>query len=183
MTTVLGIVGCSDKKYDPENWGKAHPDYDEGDEVDTLPLQYLYKSGYSTVKNRYGKTVPGDYRILSAGVGLADPNKPMEDSYDRTLHNMTDEEIQEWVDEVEPTLREWIDSNAKGDDVVVHTILGSDYLAAIKPILEDLPVEVVNIFEGTGGNGEQMQLMNWLVDQYRETGEADVEEGRETLGI
>lgn len=174
MTTRLSIVGCSQSKHDPDEWGKAHPDHEEGDDVDTLPLRYLYKRSYWVVKHDYAKAVPDDWRVLSAGLGLAHPDRVMEESYDKTLHKMTDEEIQAWVDDLEPDLREWVQGHAEDDDVVVDVLLGQEYLGAIEPILNDLPIDIAYPFEGTSGNGQQMSQLNAISEQYQERGEVDI---------
>jgi len=175
VTVRLAIVGCSQSKHSPDEWGKAHPDYEEGDDVDELPLRHLYKRSYWIVKHRYGRVVPDDWRVLSAGLGVAHPDQPMEDDYDQTLKNMSDEEIQAWADELEPDLRGWLHRHAEDDEVVVDILLGKDYFEAIEPILEDLPVRLAFPFEGTSGNGQQMSRLNSLVEQYREQGEVDLE--------
>lgn len=177
MTTRLAIVGCSSSKHDPDEWGKAHPDHEDGDDVDVLPLRHLYRRSYWIVKHRYARAVPDDWRVLSAGLGLADPDRPMEDSYDQTIKNMTDEEIAAWVEDVEPDIRVFVERHA-GDDVVIDVLLGQPYLEPIQHILEDLPARVVYPFEGTAGNGEQMSRLNTLVEQYRDEGSIDLERAK-----
>lgn len=176
MTVRLAIIGCSQSKHSPGEWGKAHPDHEEGDNVDVLPLRHLYKRSYWIVKHRYGRVVSDDWRVLSAGLGLAHPDRPMEDDYDQTLKNMSSGEIQAWADKLEPDLREWVHDHAEDcDEVVVDILLGKTYFEAIEPILRDLPVRLAFPFEGTGGNGQQMSRLNSLVEQHREHGEIDLE--------
>ncbi|AWB28503.1 DUF6884 domain-containing protein [Halococcoides cellulosivorans] len=177
MTTRLAIVGCSQSKHDPDEWGKAHPDHEEGDDVDVLPLRHLYKRSYWVVKLRYARLVADDWRILSAGLGLANPDRPMEDSYDRTITEMTDEEIEAWVEDVGPDIRSFVERHWD-ENVVIDVLLGQRYLEPIQHILEDLPAEVVYPFEGTAGNGEQMSRLKELVEQYRDEGSIDLERAK-----
>lgn len=164
----LALVGCSGSKYPPEKWGKAHPEYQEGDDVEQLPLEHLYRGPYWTVKRRYGRTVPDDWRILSAGLGLADPQRKMESSYDQTIKKMSEEAIRGWVADLEPELRSFL--NPPGEAVIVDVLLGQAYLSPIERILEDCDVTIAYPFAGTSGNGEQMSRLNQFVDEYREHG-------------
>lgn len=160
----LAIVGCSSSKHDPSEWGMAHPDHEPGDDVDELPLEHLYKGSYWTVKRRYAREVAVEWRILSAKLGLAFPDRPMTDTYDRTIADMTDEEIEAWADDVEAALRRFA-SPYEDSDVVIDILLGQRYIEPIEDVLEDLPVEVAYPFEGTEGIGEQMARLNELVEE------------------
>ena len=162
MGKTIGIIGCSKSKNDPSEWDDAHPDADAGDDVETLPLQYLYSSGFWTVKSRYGREVPDEWRILSGKFGLVSPDVEVEDTYERTLHNMSDEEIAEWAEMV----REQSEALAeKHSDATLKLVLGGPYFEQATEILADLPFTVKNPVEGAGGMGIQMRMLNERVDE------------------
>lgn len=160
----LAIVGCSSSKHHPSEWGKAHPDHGPDEDVEELPLEHLYKGSYWTVKRRYAREVAAEWRILSAKLGLAFPDREMTGTYDRTITDMTDEEIEAWANDVEPALRRFA-SPYEDTEAVIDVLLGQRYIEPIEDVLEDLPVEIAYPFEETEGIGEQMAVLNELVEE------------------
>ena len=164
--TRIGIIGCSESKYPPEEWGKADPSASEGDTVETLELQHLYSSGFWTVKSRFGRKACDEWRILSGKFGLVDPEMEVSDDYERTLHNMSDEEVAEWVEKVRSQFEGLA---AEHPDATLEIVLGSVYREAIADIIDELGFTTNNPVEGAPGNGVQMQMLNERVEEAQNT--------------
>lgn len=149
MTSRFAIVGC----------GKQKLDIDEP----KVPIARLYTSNYFELKRTYAKKRCDDYGILSAKHGLALPGKYVS-SYDLTIDDLDDDELEDWVEEVSYAL----ELIASDSDVIV-LLVGQKYLDPLEPALEVIDsspeVDLRRPFNRLGGIGEQMAWLRAQIDE------------------
>lgn len=152
--TSIAIVGCGNAKLTDDeitNW---------------IRLKELYTSNYFAKKREYAEIITDDWYILSAKYGLEDPNRPITETYDLALTDLTDQGKYEWAIELGIGLRVLIERH---DPTEVHLLLGEQYRVAVEDVLEEELAngwsDVVNPFKGTSGIGEQMSRINNMIQR------------------
>ncbi len=138
-TTVLGIVGCGDKKH-----------------VRSTEAKRLYTSGYFQKKRRWAEGCD-TWRILSAKYGLVHPDTILE-PYNTVISMLDEAETEQWAKTVVKELQPLLDDVDK-----VVFLAGAEY---VQPILNLLSVNDVDIYWPFEGKriGEQAQ---WLGNNPR----------------
>lgn len=144
MSDRCAIVGCGSEKLDLS--GDKGPVF----------ISRLYTSNYAELKREYAKTCCDRYYYLSAKFGLVAPDHMVEESYDLTIDDLDDDDLDEWADDVGEKLS-WFD----GETTLVM-LAGQDYIEPIEGHLEICPPDVEFPFAETSGIGDQMA---WLNDQ------------------
>lgn len=174
-TTVV-IVGCGSAKADGERFARD-----------------LYTSNYYKKKREYAETIGDKWSILSAKWGSLDTHTARVEPYDVTItdypldpdeypdapYNTLDEWGSKWLSGIENRIanyERWDDHEPLGEMVL---LLGQDYLGPIQEGLEELAAEhdfeLIYPFYGTGGNGEQMQVLGNAVEEYEQASAASHE--------
>lgn len=154
MTRKIALVGCGSAK----NPG-------------VLPAKDKYSSSYFSVKRNYAEIVCDDWFIVSAKYGLLDPDKRIDD-YDVSVDDFTDAGVRNLMEAVSGDLWDEIadEEDTIADDVEVHFLLGSSYLDPLKNkvywLHNNPSTTPVFPFEGTSGIGEQMSVLNDLIEEH-----------------
>lgn len=140
--TQIAIVGCGKAKRN--GWHKA---------------RNLYTSSYFEKKRRFAEVGCDDWLILSAKYGLIDPDSPIP-TYDVT---MSDVDHDDFASRVADQVDDYADAFSQADRVVM--LAGSDYIDAVDDVFDSLPCDVAFPFDGTGGIGDQMSVLDELTPQ------------------
>lgn len=163
--TSLAIVGCGEAKLDASDINGA------------VELRNLYTSTYFRKKREYAEVVCDVWFVLSAKYGLVGPYKKVTEPYDRSLDDLSDHETGEWAIDVRTDLRNHVAGFGVEE---VHLLVGQQYELAIEDVLEDELQngydDVVRPFAGTPGHGEQMAVLDELVDEARGPGQSTLEQ-------
>ena len=136
----VAIVGCGSQKRDLED-------------KQAVRIDHLYTSTYFQLKREYARTYCDSYRILSAKFGLVPPAALVAESYDLTVHDLTDDALAEWVARVDDRLA------AIDADATLVVLTGQAYIDPLRDAFDDAPLDVFYPFADTNGIGEQM---GWL---------------------
>ncbi|MDR5657643.1 hypothetical protein RH831_10685 [Halodesulfurarchaeum sp. HSR-GB] len=142
MSRTIAIVGCGNQKRDLDDGG-------------LIPLAELYTSNYFQLKRDFAEEFCDDYHILSAKFGLEDPYRPISESYDKSITELSTTELINLRRSVGETLDEY-----EGSTRFV-VLAGQKYIDAIEPILQTHQGTFAFPFENTSGIGDQME---WLSD-------------------
>lgn len=118
---------------------------------------------YSSVlfeKSWSAAMVTGDPYVMSAKYGLLSPDDRVE-PYDETLKSFTTEEKIAWAEDVVAELSDHYDK--------VALFGGRDYVEPIKMVVDMYEIE--DVYQDTGGIGEQMAVAGEIVTGVIENGE------------
>lgn len=149
MSRTIAIVGCGNQKRD----------LDDGE---LIPLTELYTSNYFLLKRGFAEEFCDDYHILSAKYGLEDPYRPITESYDKSISELSATELTNLRQSVDETLDEY-------DDSARFVVLaGQKYIDAIEPILQTHQGTFAFPFENTSGIGDQMEWLSAQLDDREE---------------
>lgn len=149
----VAIVGCGKEKLDLEG--------DKG----PVALARLYTSTYFELKREYAKTCCDRYYVLSAKYGIALPGKYVSESYELTLSDLDQPELEDWAAEVSDDL----DLIAEDADTIVF-LAGQDYQEPLVDTLNEIAerIDIEYPFWQSAGIGEQM---GWLREQIDREGQ------------
>lgn len=125
-----------------------------------------YNSNYYDIKRRYAEEVCDDWRIISPEHGLLHPE--VEISGDVNFKKFNRKEVEEWGINVATILRNWFMSDVfqeKFDSV--HLLIGKTFYTPFRATLDYLrdacDVNLVYVFEGTRGTGEQQGMLRDVI--------------------
>lgn len=132
----------------------------------------LYTSNYFQLKKEFAEEVCDVWFIYSAKYGLIRPDKEIE-SYDKTVSDMSKDEVQELARGVAQELH--VRTDELGKDSTIYWLAGEDYVKPVERLVMDDEIEPFNPtsslpFRNTSGIGEQMA---WLKQNIRDAGKTE----------
>lgn len=129
--------------------------------------RYLYKGQRWRKKWRFAEAVVEEYRINSAKHGLLKPTESIEE-YDKYVGDFTEDERQEWLDQVTEQIRAWLEPK---DSPHVYLIGGKSYRGdRIKEAVRQAGGTPLNPFfdEKTGQHKRIGEQNHWLLEMIQE---------------